>query len=476
MKLFLPALHVLGYALLALAGLLTIPLSLSFLGQHDGIDVFLVTMAASLGTALVLLWGCRKQDRQDALQPRQMFLITVLVWLVVPLYACLPFLLMDNGLTLTDAVFETVSGMTTTGSTVMTELDHLKCYALPIGPDNEVDWRHVRDLDERLPLRVEQLLRDSDAAIALPSLKIGRWLLTSVTDGASARWLIAVDMSRASETNTVVDSVSLLVQQTRLAVERLRLATDVTRERVEKERELLRSALLSSISHDFRTPLTSMVGAATTLEELSDELSAEDRKELLESIVVEARRLDRYTSNLLDMTLLGRGDLTLDRVWTSIDEVLNVVRKRIEPERGDVNVVFEVPDRLPQIRLHPALIEHALFNVLHNALKFSGPDDTVRLTVSVEPDAIIIDVSDCGPGIPLQEREKVFDMFYTAGSGDRRQAGSGLGLAICKGMIGAHGGHVSIDESECGGCLVKIALPLHSDDADEVPGHREGAI
>lgn len=357
----------------------------------------------------------------------------------------------------------------------LTELDNLKCYALPIDKDNHIDWRPVKDMNERLPDRVQQLLRDSDAKIALPSLKIGRWLLTSVTDGAKARWLIVIDMSLVADTSSIVDSVSLLVQQTRLAVERLRLATDIAQERVEKERELLRSALLSSISHDFRTPLTSMVGAATTLEELSEDLSSDDQKELLETIIVEARRLDRYTSNLLDMTRLGRGELTLDRVWTSIDEVLNVVRKRIEPERGDVKIVFDVPDNSPQIRLHPALIEHALFNVLHNAIKFSQSGDTVHLKVFATPDAIIIDVSDSGPGIAIEDREKVFEMFYTATSGDRRQAGSGLGLAICKGMIGAHGGSVTIDDSESGGCLVRIELPLQraesaSADTDRLNG------
>lgn len=357
------------------------------------------------------------------------------------------------------------------------ELDNLKCYALPISKDNHVDWSPVMDLDERLPGRVTQLLRDSDATIALPSLKIGRWLLTSVTDGARSRWLIVIDMSRVAETGTIIDSVNLLVQQTRLAVERLRFATDVAKERVEKERELLRSALLSSISHDFRTPLTSMVGAATTLEELSDELSVSDRKELLETIIVEARRLDRYTSNLLDMTRLGRGELTLDRVWTSIDEVLHVVRKRIEPERGEVNVIFEVPDNSPQIMLHPALIEHALFNVLHNALKFSDDGGVVRLVVSTKPDLIEIEVSDDGPGIPVEERDSVFEMFYTATSGDRRKAGSGLGLAICKGMIGAHGGSVAISESESGGCLVRIALPLRSkEENSNEPGQQEGLI
>jgi two-component system sensor histidine kinase KdpD len=212
--------------------------------------------------------------------------------------------------------------------------------------------------------------------------------------------------------------------------------------------------------------------------EMGDTLTPAQERELLESVLSEAQRLNNYTQNLLDMTRLGRGELRLDRSWVSIEEIVNVTLKRIRPLAESHHLHVRMATPLPLLRVHPALIEQAIFNVLHNALKFSPAGTDVILScyaeqpeVAGQGSQLVIEISDQGPGIEESEREKVFRMFHTAEQGDRRVAGSGLGLAICRGMIGAHGGSVSVSEGPAGrGCLVRIKIPVAALDENEVGG------
>lgn len=292
--------------------------------------------------------------------------------------------------------------------------------------------------------------------------------LRGVSDGEGLRVaVLAMDTPpRSVEAQAQNDeAIDILLRQASLGLRRIQLLGDLARERIDKERELLRSSLLSSVSHDFRTPLTAMVGATTTLLEMRSELSHAQQDELLESVLAEATRLDNYTQNLLDMTRLGQGELRLDRSWVSIEEILNVVMKRVRPLVSGQRLEVSLAPGMPLLRVHPALIEQAIFNVLHNALKFSPPGGRILLRCarqSTQPDAgLLIEISDEGPGIPESEREAVFGMFHSAERGDRRAAGTGLGLAICRGMIGAHGGQVRITAPAQGsGCMLQILLPL----------------
>lgn len=264
--------------------------------------------------------------------------------------------------------------------------------------------------------------------------------------------------SKARDQN---DSIQLLLHQANLALGRTRLVRDLQREKLGKEQEALRSSLLSSVSHDFRTPLTSMIGAASTLQEMGDVLSPAQQKELLDSILSEASRLDGYTQKLLDMTRLGYGELKLHRSTVSLEEILNVIKKRFRHLGKEGRLKLNVSSSLPLLNVHAALIEQALYNVIENALKFSPPAAFVSVRGFMEDSELVIEIEDSGPGIPLAEREKVFEMFHSADRGDRRVAGTGLGLAICKGMIGAHGGVVEIrDPAKGSGSVVIIRLPL----------------
>lgn len=285
-----------------------------------------------------------------------------------------------------------------------------------------------------------------------------------LTDGVDNIALIATRRDPATELHKA--SIELLLRQANLALGRTRLVWDLESERLEREQEVMRSSLLSSVSHDFRTPLTAMIGAASTLIEMGSTLEPAQQKELLGSILDEAIRLNGYTQKLLDMTRLGHGELTLHRSTVSIDEIINVVIKRFRHQAQAERLVLDIESHLPLLDVHAALIEQALYNVIENSLKFSPPESPIVIRVRMQDKSLCIEVEDSGPGIPATEREKVFEMFHSADRGDRRAAGSGLGLAICKGMIGAHGGTVEIQDPKSGkGCLVRIVLPV-SEDSD----------
>ncbi|HEK1769062.1 TPA: sensor histidine kinase KdpD [Pseudomonas putida] len=245
------------------------------------------------------------------------------------------------------------------------------------------------------------------------------------------------------------------------ALARARLGEQLEAARLHGETEQLRSALLASVSHDLRTPLTAMRGSIDSLLALGDAIPPDDRRELLEGTRNEAERLDRYIQNLLDMTRLGHGGLKLARDWVSPGDIVGSALNRLRAVLAPLRVDTEVPAELPLLFVHAALIEQALVNVLENAARFSPVNGRLALRVAVQDERLCFAVADQGPGIPVAEREKIFDMFYTAARGDRGGQGTGLGLAICQGMIGAHGGSILVGEGIDGqGTCITLCLPL----------------
>lgn len=246
------------------------------------------------------------------------------------------------------------------------------------------------------------------------------------------------------------------------ALERAQLAEDLEAARLHGQTEELRSALLASVSHDLRTPLTAMRGSIDSLLALGEQIPLSDRRELLEGTRDEAERLDRYIQNLLDMTRLGHGGLKLARDWVAPADIVASAVQRLRPVLAPLQLELQVPQQLPLLYVHAALIEQALVNVLENAARFSPAQGRLQLAVEADQDELRILVADQGPGIPEAEREKIFDMFYTAARGDRGGQGTGLGLAICQGMVGAHGGRVTVGEGLDGrGACLTLHLPLH---------------
>ncbi|UUY07555.1 sensor histidine kinase KdpD [Pseudomonas sp. J452] len=256
--------------------------------------------------------------------------------------------------------------------------------------------------------------------------------------------------------------IAALGQPLTQALERAQLAEDLEAARLHGQTEELRSALLASVSHDLRTPLTAMRGSIDSLLALGEQIPLEDRRELLEGTRDEAERLDRYIQNLLDMTRLGHGGLKLSRDWVAPVDIVASALQRLRPVLAPLRVETVLPAELPLLYVHAALIEQALVNVLENAARFSPSEGRLRVAVEVDDSELRFSVSDQGPGIPEHEREKIFDMFYTAARGDRGGQGTGLGLAICQGMLGAHGGRVTVGEGLDGrGASLTLHLPLH---------------
>ncbi|MGE8484143.1 sensor histidine kinase KdpD [Pseudomonas sp. FP1740] len=305
---------------------------------------------------------------------------------------------------------------------------------------------------------------DQPAGAGTGTLPFGRWWWwpLSVDDGPLA--LLGVC---AKEGQTLSGQrrrlLTALSQPLAQALARAQLADDLEAARLHGETEQLRSALLASVSHDLRTPLTSMRGSIDSLLALGEAIPLADRRELLEGTRDEAERLDRYIQNLLDMTRLGHGALKLARDWVSPADIVGSALNRLRAVLASLHVVTEVPAELPLLYVHAALIEQALVNVLENAARFSPPHGRLELRAGATDSELFFSVSDEGPGIPEEDRAKIFDMFYTAARGDRGGQGTGLGLAICQGMVGAHGGRISVaDGIEGRGTCITLHLPLQT--------------
>ncbi|WP_085704396.1 sensor histidine kinase KdpD [Pseudomonas sp. B15(2017)] len=305
---------------------------------------------------------------------------------------------------------------------------------------------------------------DQPAGMGTGTLPFGRWWWwpLSVEDGPLALLGVCAKEGRtlSGQRRRLLTALSQPLAQ---ALARAQLADDLEAARLHGETEQLRSALLASVSHDLRTPLTSMRGSIDSLLALGEAIPLEDRRELLEGTRDEAERLDRYIQNLLDMTRLGHGALKLARDWVSPADIVGSALNRLRAVLSSLQVSTDVPAELPLLYVHAALIEQALVNVLENAARFSPSHGRLQLRAGADDSEVFFSVSDEGPGIPVDERAKIFDMFYTAARGDRGGQGTGLGLAICQGMVGAHGGRISVGDGIDGrGTCITLHLPLQT--------------
>ena len=245
---------------------------------------------------------------------------------------------------------------------------------------------------------------------------------------------------------------------------RTQLVRELEASRVKTEVEQLRSALLSSVSHDLKSPLAAMMGAAESLQLLEQQLAPLDRKDLIDTILQESRRLDSYIQNLLDMTRLGYGTLKIERDWVSIADIVGSALTRLKRYYTDIKTETQFQGAAPVLYVHAALIEQALFNILENAARFTPKDEKIRVSITTKDNMCSIAIEDKGPGIPEDVRDKIFDMFFVVSEGDKKKQNTGMGLAICRGMIGAHGGSVHAMEGS-GHVGTKFVVELPFDEA-----------
>jgi two-component system sensor histidine kinase KdpD len=252
--------------------------------------------------------------------------------------------------------------------------------------------------------------------------------------------------------------VDALADQAALAIERVNLVEAVDRARLAVETDRLRSALLTSISHDLRTPLASILGSATSLPGAQD---AATREALVRNIQDEAERLNRFIGNLLDMTRLESGPLPTRTSLTELSDVVGSALRRAGKVLAGHSVQMRLEADLPLLELDDVLFEQALFNLLDNAAKYTPPGSHITINAWREGGQVKLQVQDEGPGIPAADLERIFEKFYRAGGPDHRRAGTGLGLSICRGFIEAMGGTITAaNRTDRRGAVFTIALPV----------------
>ncbi|MER2520563.1 MAG: sensor histidine kinase KdpD [Bdellovibrionales bacterium] len=255
-----------------------------------------------------------------------------------------------------------------------------------------------------------------------------------------------------------------LASQSAVAIERSQLATAIEEARVQAETERLRSGLLSSISHDLRTPLVAILGATTSLRDYWDRFDETMRRDLFATIEEEADRLNRFVQNLLDMTQLMTGGLTLKRRPIDVQDLVGSALSKLAKQLGKRPLRLDIAQDLPPIDGDLAILERVLINVIDNACKYAPEDQPLTLTARREGPMARLTITDRGPGIPEDERERVFDMFYRVKIGTAPMSGAGLGLAICRGFIEAHGGRIAVQSGFDGtGTQIVLRLPLLND-------------
>jgi two-component system sensor histidine kinase KdpD len=246
--------------------------------------------------------------------------------------------------------------------------------------------------------------------------------------------------------------------QLALAIERDELAARAQRAFLQAEHERLRSALLSSVSHDLRTPLTIITLASSNV--LRRPGLDEPARRELQTVVTESQRLTRLVENLLNMTRLEAGDLRVNRQWQPVEETIGSALARVESVLGTRPVKVHQPDELVLAAYDGVLIEQVLVNLLENAAKYAPPTESIEICVRTATRAVDIDVADRGPGIPSGDEERIFEKFYRGEAAADRARGTGLGLAICRAIMIGHGGRISAANRDGGGAVFTLTLPL----------------
>jgi two-component system sensor histidine kinase KdpD len=255
-----------------------------------------------------------------------------------------------------------------------------------------------------------------------------------------------------------------LSDQAALAIERVHLVEDLDKAKLLAETDRLRQALLTSISHDLRTPLSAILGASAALRDLGDDLGPAEKAEMVTTIIEESERLNRFIANLLDMTKLESGAVAPNLAPHDLGEIVGSALGRASKILARHAVEVDLAADLPMLDVDPVLFEQALFNLLDNAAKYADEGSTIRLEGWLEGREVRLRLLDEGPGIPGQDIERVFDKFYRARKSDTVRAGTGLGLAISRGFVEAMAGSITAgNRTDRSGAVFTLALPVPSE-------------
>jgi two-component system sensor histidine kinase KdpD len=270
--------------------------------------------------------------------------------------------------------------------------------------------------------------------------------------------VLALDRARGWRTDDR-QFLDAFVRQGALAIERARLVEEAKAAALLARTEELRSALLSAVSHDLRTPLAAIAGAASALrDEDAGGLDAGQRAELLDTIAEEAARLERLLANLLDMTRLESGAVTPKREWVPLEEIVGAVLVRLDAQLGGRDVRAAIPEDLPLVSADPVLLEQLVLNLIENAGKHTPAGTPIEIRARAGEGRVELEVADRGPGLPPDAEARVFEKFFRGVRGG--PPGVGLGLAIGRAIAEAHGGQLVAENRPGGGALFRLSLPL----------------
>ena len=279
----------------------------------------------------------------------------------------------------------------------------------------------------------------------------------------ASQHVIGVLRLETTQPDRIIEADSLrlleaLATQLTLAIERENLSRQAQVARFQIEAEQMRNALLSSVSHDLRTPLTVIAGSASSLLEGEKNLDAVTKHELTQGIYEEAKRLDRLVHNLLEMSRLQSGEVKINMEWYVLEEVIGCALAQLDSQLQDHPVSISLPTDLPLVQIDALLLERVVINLLENAMKYTPPGTPVEISGRLNDNELLVTVADKGPGLPVGQEERIFEKFYQVTPGSAR--GAGLGLTICRSIIEAHGGHIWAANRPEGGARFSFTIPL----------------
>jgi len=304
---------------------------------------------------------------------------------------------------------------------------------------------------------------DRAAGRGSDTLPGARRLFLPMRTGRGAIGVVGIDSDKPGPLLTPDQRrlLDALIDQSALAIERVRLVEDLDRAKRTAETDRLRSALLTSISHDLKTPLAAILGSAGTLRDLSNALNDGEKAELLTTVIDESERLNRFIANLLDMTRLESGAIVPNAARHDLGEIVGSALRRAGKILARHRVELELAAGLPMLDVDAVLFEQVLFNILDNAAKYSPAGTTIRIRSWRDNGSACLQILDEGDGIPAAELERIFDKFYRVQKGDQVRAGTGLGLAISRGFVEAmHGTITAANRADRTGAVFTITLPI----------------
>ncbi|MGB8630965.1 MAG: DUF4118 domain-containing protein, partial [Xanthobacteraceae bacterium] len=304
---------------------------------------------------------------------------------------------------------------------------------------------------------------DRSAGRGSETLPGAKRLFLPMRTGRGAIGVVGIDSDKAGPLLTPDQRrlLDALIDQGALAIERVQLVEGMDRVQRAAETERLRTALLTSISHDLKTPLASVLGSASMLRDLSDKLGDGEKAELISTIIEESERLNRFIANLLDMTRLESGAVAPKLAPHDLSEIVGSTLQRAAKILRNHSIQLDIGSDVPMVSLDPVLFEQVLFNLLDNAAKYAAPGTTVFIRIWRDLDSVVLEVADEGEGIPPADLEHIFDKFYRVQKTDQVRPGTGLGLAISRGFIEAMKGTiVAANRTDHSGAIFTIRLPI----------------